>query len=87
MESPLTSDDASLRGVCPACGTLFVADVPSEADLAAYYNSAYAVVPGEISEARSIDGVLDPLTAPLRRRAYASLLGPELIVIARTVAA
>lgn len=38
---------------CPACGTLFVVDVPSEADLAAYYNSAYAVVPGEIGAARS----------------------------------
>jgi SAM-dependent methyltransferase len=35
-----------------ACGTLFVADPPSEADLTAYYNSAYAVTSGEVSVER-----------------------------------
>lgn len=38
---------------CPACGTLFVPDLPSEADLTAYYNSTYAVVPGEVSIERT----------------------------------
>lgn len=50
---PLVGIPGSALRPCVACGTLFVADVPTEADLAAYYNSAYAVVPGEISEARS----------------------------------
>ena len=38
---------------CAACGTLFVADLPSEADLTAYYNSTYAVAPGGLSIGRT----------------------------------